>query len=462
MNSHYTAEYLKKAEELAEIGVWEFDHNKGTSQISNQVYNILGLKRQKFNDIFYLIKIYFASQKHGIIRKLLNKETTETKDCYKAIYKDNGKKMKLGIKFQYDIKKNVTFGIIQDLTLFKLKEEQLIKSLKIKDAMLEISHAIVEIENTEELFDFILSKITSAIDKTDLASVLLLDEKNNLKISASKGYKKEQVNDFEIKLQDAFIWQKTDGNIHETVIMNNLKEDLPTQYHTILDNNMGITPKSSMCGPVFVDNKLCGFINIECEENDIFDDVDWSLMEYVRKQLSIAISKRKLHEKTVYLSRYDELTGVYNRRYFEDLIKKRMESSALFSLVLFDLNRLKEVNDTYGHLAGDAVIKKFAYLLNSILESDDFVARFGGDEFIVFFSNRDKSEVIKKIKILKKRVQEPIDFEGNFLKIGFCYGISNYPEEALDYHKLVKISDANMYHSKRQLYDLKKEGEGRC
>ncbi|WP_353892937.1 sensor domain-containing diguanylate cyclase [Proteinivorax hydrogeniformans] len=447
-------------EELAGVGSWEFDHSKGSSKVSNQVLSFLGLKNYERNDIRNIITTYFSSQKDQIIHRLLNKQAKGKSDWYEGRYNHLGQVKWLGLRFEYDFKKDVTHGIIQDFTPFKLRKEKLAQSLKIKDAMLEISHAIVEIEKADELFDFILNKITAAINKSDLASVLVLDENNELRISASKGYSKGQVDKFKIKLEDAFIYQKTGGRIHKTVIINNLKEDLPTQYHTILDNDMDIIPRSSMCGPIFVDNKLYGFVSIECEENDIFDEVDWNLMEYVRKQVAIAINKRQLHEKTLYLSRYDDLTGVYNRRYFETLINEKIDNENKFYLVIFDLNRLKDINDTFGHLAGDSLIKNFANILKQALKQDEYVARLGGDEFVAVFSNCGKGQLKERLELIKKKVENPIDVNGISINTSFCYGIATFPDEAIDYNKLVGISDTKMYKSKDELYNKHRREEG--
>ena len=116
-------------------------------------------------------------------------------------------------------------------------------------------------------------------------------------------------------------------------------------------------------------------------------------MEYLRNQIAIVISKHKLYEETIYLSRFDNLTNVYNRSYFEELCEKHMEEAIRknqeFYLVLYDLNGLKLVNDTYGHLAGDKLIQAFSSKMNDFTGPKNIFARFGGDEFIAIFTDVD-------------------------------------------------------------------------
>lgn len=177
-------------------------------------------------------------------------------------------------------------------------------------------------------------------------------------------------------------------------------------------------------------------------------------MEYMRNQIAIAIGKHTLYEETVYLSRYDKLTNVYNRRYFEKILDRYINKSIMYNeeflLVLFDLNGLKFVNDTYGHLAGDEVIKGFTSILKKHIRSSDILARIGGDEFVGVFET-DLQSLIKKfediIDYLKKHY---IIFEENDIVCSFSYGIADFPCDGDKYNKLIKTADERMYKYKQK------------
>ena len=122
---------------------------------------------------------------------------------------------------------------------------------------------------------------------------------------------------------------------------------------------------------------------------------------------------RKELEESVDLSTKDGLTGVFNRRYFDIHIKqmteKSKQSGQKLCLMIFDMDHFKSVNDTYGHQAGDAVLKSFTSLLKSSFRVTDLIARYGGEEFVVLLGNTDLQKGIEIAEKTRKRVEE-LDF----------------------------------------------------
>ena len=174
------------------------------------------------------------------------------------------------------------------------------------------------------------------------------------------------------------------------------------------------------------------------------------LMEYMRNQASIAITKHKLYEETIYLSRYDKLTNVYNRSYFErlfyDNIYNDNSNKKEFFATVFDLNGLKFVNDNYGHLAGDKLIKTFSRGLSGLAGKSDIIGRFGGDEFVGVFFNIDSQSLINKFEeLIEYFKNNPIIFDENKIICSYSYGIVNFPVEGTEFKELIKIADERMY-----------------
>ncbi|WP_187296248.1 sensor domain-containing diguanylate cyclase [Tepidibacter mesophilus] len=360
------------------------------------------------------------------------------------------------IKNEKEEVKGIVCSII-DITERKKDQKRINKLLKIKEAMLEISYSIIGVNDINDLFDLILQKAIDSIENANVGSVLILDDNKNLKIAASRGYEIEQSKKFSIKLNDSIIWNKTNGNIYETIIINDV--DKITKIN-LLAINQEFKIKSIISSPIIIDKELYGFINIDSNKSNVFDDTDLKIMEYIRNQVQISISKYRLYEEVFYLSRYDKLTNVYNRRYLEDLFDGYMRKSPQyiehFSLVVFDLNQLKFVNDNYGHLAGDELIKSFAKNLSECIRSSDVLVRLGGDEFAGVFFKTNSTNLIKRfedlIKLFKKN---PIVFEGNNITCSFSYGIAEFPKDSNNYKELIKIADERMYKYKHGLKDNK-------
>ena len=146
----------------------------------------------------------------------------------------------------------------------------------------------------------------------------------------------------------------------------------------------------------------------------------------------------------------DELSGIYNRRYLmEKKIGELMqlkEKKIPFSVAWVDLDHFKEVNDTYGHLKGDEIIKEFAQFLKNILRVSDTVVRYGGDEFVCIMPNTKRQDAEWIYRRILKRCKER-EFSG--LNVTISVGVASYPDEGKNFEELLRIADAALYDAKR-------------
>ncbi|GAA0180582.1 hypothetical protein SH2C18_32460 [Clostridium sediminicola] len=364
------------------------------------------------------------------------------------------------IKTTFDDDNDKTIGIVGvmiDITDRKNSEEKLNNLLALKQSVVEITHTIMDIDNIKTLFDVILEKALKSIKNARIGAVLLLDEEGNLTLSAHKGYAKELAEKFSVPLNKSLTYRKTNGNIKKTIIIENIEQLLLKEYSKILDNEGQIFVKSSISSPIIVNGKLYGLLNIDSEKNNVFDENDKEFMEYLRIQIAMVIEKRLLYEKMIQFSRYDELTGVYNRRYFEERLENQLEKSQRYSekfcLILFDLNKFKNINDTFGHIIGDEVLKNFSNILKDNFRSSDIIGRFGGDEFVALIYNDDKNEIVLKLKrVLEKLRTDKMSFNNISLNYSFSYGIACYPQNGISFNELIKDADKKMYENKRMAY----------
>ena len=147
----------------------------------------------------------------------------------------------------------------------------------------------------------------------------------------------------------------------------------------------------------------------------------------------------------------DKLTGLYNKNAFYALVKKFIEDNGKKGILLFlDLDNFKNVNDQLGHLAGDEVLIGVAGSMKNIFRSDDIVARFGGDEFIIFVKDSDEKIAADKIQYLREeimRIKEECRAENTGLSA--CVGVSIYPDDAEGIEHLVSKADEAMYYVKQ-------------
>ena len=156
--------------------------------------------------------------------------------------------------------------------------------------------------------------------------------------------------------------------------------------------------------------------------------------------------ERKRHEKILYLGYHDSLTGLYNRRYFdEELHRMDKEKNFPLSVIIGDVNGLKLTNDAFGHSMGDRLLKKMAETIKKACRSDDIIARWGGDEFIILLphtSSEKANDVCNRIKNLADRVKmDTIDFS-----ISVGHETKEYPEQ--DIQGIIKQAEDYMYRKK--------------
>jgi diguanylate cyclase (GGDEF)-like protein/PAS domain S-box-containing protein len=150
---------------------------------------------------------------------------------------------------------------------------------------------------------------------------------------------------------------------------------------------------------------------------------------------------------------YDVLTDLPNRALLLERLEKAIENArrdkTMTTLLLMDLDRFKEVNDTFGHHFGDMVLKQMAVRLRSLIHANDTLARLGGDEFgIVLTRGSDSSDVAAVARKILDALQQPFDIDGHQLEISASIGIALYPTHGTDARTLLRRADVAMYAAK--------------
>ncbi|MBU2880564.1 EAL domain-containing protein [Psychrosphaera sp. B3R10] len=157
-------------------------------------------------------------------------------------------------------------------------------------------------------------------------------------------------------------------------------------------------------------------------------------------------------QKIYELSNLDPLTGLYNRTAFLDALKMMVSKPIEpFSLLFIDLDGFKKINDSIGHKAGDQILKKTANRLKAYTLESQLLCRWGGDEFIIVFTNTRQSSAIEKSKQLIEKLSEHHKIENSVLSVGATIGIALYPEHATTEDRLIQLADMAMYFQKKQM-----------
>jgi diguanylate cyclase (GGDEF)-like protein len=184
----------------------------------------------------------------------------------------------------------------------------------------------------------------------------------------------------------------------------------------------------------------------------IKDQIDAQLLE---RTLRYAIERKQTELHLARLAHYDPLTDIPNRILFRDRLEHAIRlaerDNTGFTLMFIDLNGFKQVNDTFGHDAGDALIRICAERLNESMRRSDSVARMGGDEFTLLLQNIENQTDIAHIaeKVIES-ISQPAQINGYEVVVGCSIGIAIYPHAGMDADTLLKNADMAMYKAKQE------------
>ena len=189
-----------------------------------------------------------------------------------------------------------------------------------------------------------------------------------------------------------------------------------------------------MSAPIYVKDQFYGMISLDSLVPDAFDQKDIDSMEFIRTNIQIAIANQLLFIEKSQLAMFDQLTGMYNRHYFNehfDMLKnKALRYNEKFLFVLFDIDDLKVINDRYGHAIGDQAIVKVTLQLKKNTRKSDMIARYGGDEFVgVFFGTTAQDLCEKYDHILDQMMSIPITSGNRKVYPSFSYGVVEFPTD---------------------------------
>ncbi len=180
------------------------------------------------------------------------------------------------------------------------------------------------------------------------------------------------------------------------------------------------------------------------------------LLEHANEQLVFQLSEieqlqAELQEQAI----RDPLTGLHNRRYMQDFFMREfsraIRENYSVSVIMIDMDELKVFNDTYGHHIGDLAIQIIAQKLQSMIRTEDFVCRYGGDEFTVILSKTNIKSALKRVEEWRESLNNhpiPVNHNGDTVTIKFTAGIASFPQHGTSMEEIINFADVALYRAK--------------
>lgn len=246
-------------------------------------------------------------------------------------------------------------------------------------------------------------------------------------------------------------------------IENDCFEEIMNQEESIVDNQVEYgkyefiaraSVGSILIIPLIKQEIQIGLLFVGTKKNNYFvDNIDF--FNGIVAQFLIALNNANMYQEMESMAILDGLTGIYNRRHLTKLFNEYMYESinnrTPLSVALLDIDFFKKINDTYGHLFGDLVIRTIASLAKNIADDNDgIVARYGGEEFVVIFPNKGLEEAYPAVEQLHRNVKElGIEHHGKQVKVNVSIGFTSFPKTCKDPRELLNRADWSMYYSKQ-------------
>ncbi|MBE7706676.1 MAG: sensor domain-containing diguanylate cyclase [Cyanobacteria bacterium SIG30] len=336
----------------------------------------------------------------------------------------------------------------QENKIFELQ-----KSLYNISILYNISQAVNFIDDLKRLLQVILSKALTTLD-AEKGSLMLYDySSNSLLVKVVYGLAdkitEDNINNGFMECQKIKAGEGVAGTVflEKRAIITNLGSNDPR----FVKRNALSTTQSLLCVPLIVKGEAIGVINISNKKNNkLFNQKDLEFMTSLANQAAIAIDNAKLYE----LATKDGLTKLYMYRHFYTLLENEIRRSVRYkhniSLLMMDIDDFKNVNDVYGHLAGDQTLREISNEIVETLRKIDIPARYGGEEFAIILPETTKEDAViiadrlrKKIESLNIKVHKTIS-----VKVTVSIGIAQFDFQSSDPKMLIDKADKALYNSK--------------
>ncbi|WP_168188931.1 EAL domain-containing protein [Thiomicrorhabdus sediminis] len=351
--------------------------------------------------------------------------------------------------------KVLLLGIIRDISERKRTQQELDNSRlslieKNRNLMLinRLSSQLQHLTNKQHVY---LEVMNTIIEHIPIAKVGIYEvEEQNLVLKASCGLPQK----IEEHLKTLDINNSLTGQaLHnkDILITENISQDSPIigQFNKeVIDANF----QSAVVIPLYFNEQLLGSLNIffEKQKNSFYHERE--LYETIGKTLSISMFNTHNMQAMQYLARHDSLTNLGNRSLFHHYFDKHIMQPGRrhATVILFDLDRFKEINDTLGHHIGDLLLQQIGPRIESALEGYQYLlCRLGGDEFTLLIENLlDDSQRIALAEKLHSSLRQAFFIDKMHLEIDSSFGVSIYPNDGTDSHALLRSADVAMYHAK--------------
>lgn len=355
-----------------------------------------------------------------------------------------------------------------------------LKNVELKQKSMEIEQKARELEDSFkniEIISTIGQKITATLDielvlniiyeniihlmDANIFGISLYDEKTGVIDYKMYVENSERHQLFQTSIQAEDIYATQCIRTKKTIIFNDLVPDSLSAIPSLITETYKKLPRSLIYSPLILSNKVIGSITVQSYKANAYTPRNLETIKALASYIAIALNNSQKSEllqiaiKELELASItDHLTELFNRRYIIEKIKEECDkfqrNSRKFSLIISDIDLFKNVNDSFGHDCGDYVLKSLSKLLKSQLRKPDYLARWGGEEFLILLPETNCEKSFEIAERLRKIIQEKVFIYNNAkFSITMTFGITEYNGEKRIEDTIKKADDA-LYNGKNK------------
>ncbi|MBW2478231.1 MAG: diguanylate cyclase [Deltaproteobacteria bacterium] len=362
-----------------------------------------------------------------------------------------------------DIEKVLEDEAIKTKNLLELKErnhretlEELHNLQRETEVVFQLNQAMISTVELPSLFDRILQVIRKTLDCDHLVLLLYKPGESALEVVKALGIDEKILSEVKFTFD-----QGITGYVAETQRISYIK-DLENDERSLSYHGQVASRGSMVSVPLVVKGRLLGVMNLHKKRVDSFSTSELKLIQAVANQTAVAVDNTQLLQRARNASIHDELTGLANRRYFQDILKREVGQarrfSSNFSLLMCDIDHFKQISQRLGPMRADSILRQVAQSLLHNTRSIDLVCRFSKEQFILLLPKTNRKGAVAAAEKLRIIIQnKQFDYSGAppaDLQVTVSFGVTEFPADSKNIYELLNLAD-------HALFAAKKEGRNR-
>ncbi|ACB53063.1 unknown [Crocosphaera subtropica ATCC 51142] len=357
-----------------------------------------------------------------------------------------------------DSRPDYLMGIVEDIqerkqTEIQLKKanqqlktivEQLAKQNQERTLLSRVSQYLQACTNIEEAYKILADLIQPLFPDCSLGIYQLNEQQTTAHLVSYSGDNLNSKEDF--RFSDC--WALRQGKTH----YNDITHHQLFCPHVETD----LTTKATLCYPIIAQGKTLGILYVSATDRAKLTPETENLVKTISDYITLSLANLKLREDLKEQSVRDSLTGLFNRRYLYEFLKKEIAKAQRYEteigIILLDIDHFKQINDNYSHGLGDVVLEEFGEFLRDNIRESDIACRYGGEEFILIFPHASLDNTYQRAEALRRKIKRlHFRYQQHHLNsVTVSVGVANYPQHGLTGEEVVHHADLALYAAKDQ------------